>query len=103
MVLAACRIVSSGLATRTSRVMASLTFIATSCRISFQLLKDRIDWDRALRRATIALSSRILSNVCPVALLVNIGAASSLGSFPFARVVRFGCVLLGLLAAVICL
>src|SRR3954470_18192472 len=32
MVLAACRIVSSGLATRTSRVMASLTFIATSYR-----------------------------------------------------------------------
>src|SRR4051794_19682207 len=32
MVLAACRIVSSGLVTRTSRVMASLTFIATSYR-----------------------------------------------------------------------
>ncbi len=42
----------------------------------------------ALRRATIALTGRILSNICPVALLVNIGAASSLGSFTFARIVR---------------
>ena len=32
---------------------------------------------------------RILSNVCPVALLVDIGAASSTGSFPFARAVSF--------------
>jgi hypothetical protein len=43
--------------------------------------------DRILRRAAIALSGRILSNICPVALLVNVGVANSLGSFPFARVV----------------
>jgi hypothetical protein len=50
-------------------------------------IEDRFERNRALRRTTIALSGRILSNVCPVALLVNIGAASSLGSFPFVRVV----------------
>jgi hypothetical protein len=44
-------------------------------------------WDRILRRAAIALSGRILPNVCPVALLVNVGVANSLGLFPSARVI----------------
>jgi len=44
----------------------------------------------------IALSGRILSNVCSVALLVNIGITRSLGSFPFPRVLGLNVALLAL-------
>jgi hypothetical protein len=51
--------------------------------------KAGVGRNRALRRAAIALSGRILSNVCSVALLVNIGIARSLRSFPLSRILGF--------------
>jgi hypothetical protein len=42
---------------------------------------------RAFWSATIALSGRILSNVCSIALLVNIRIAGLLRLFPLARIV----------------
>jgi hypothetical protein len=50
---------------------------------------------RALWSATIALSGRILSDVCPVALLINIGIAGMLGS-PVRSRPRIECALLAL-------
>src|SRR5204863_5425597 len=58
-----------------------------NCPVSRVNQGHRRERDSALRRAAIALPGRILSNVCPVALLVNVGVANSLSLFPFTRVI----------------